>query len=114
MSMSFRASPDVIIRTESFDAAVQFYETVLGLPVASRSETLVGFEAGALRLYVEKGVAHGPVLDMHVADFEVAREALLSAGCSIVEENRAVPKCYLRDPYGLVFNIDQRRGDMAT
>jgi hypothetical protein len=32
---------------------------------------------------------------------------LLSAGCALVEEDPAVPRCYIRDPYGLVFNIEQ-------
>jgi hypothetical protein len=36
-----------------------------------------------------------------------ARQALLSAGCAIVEEDASVPRCYFRDPYGLVFNIEQ-------
>ncbi len=105
MAISFRASRDVIIRTEQFQQAVGFYESVLGLTVVHRSESLVGFDAGAFRLYVEPGPAHGPVLEFIVADLEGARNALLAAGSSIQEENESVPRCYLRDPYGLVFNI---------
>ena len=108
MSTAFRASRDVIIRTENFAAATRFYGEVLGLPVAYNGDNLIGFDAGSFRLYVEPGQVHGPVFDFHVADFAAAKQALLAAGCSVLEENAAVPRCYLRDPHGLVFNIEQR------
>ena len=109
MPDSFRASRDVIIRTEQFEDAVHFYESVLGLVVVHRAATLVGFDAGAFRLYVEPGPRHGPVFDFRVPDMKGAKRALLSAGCAIVEEDPSVPRCYIRDPHGLVFNIEQAR-----
>ena len=107
MPDSFRASRDVIIRTEKFEAAVRFYESVLGLAIVHRTDSLVGFDAGAFRLYVEPGPRHGAVFDFRVPEMKAARRALLSAGCAIVEEDASVPRCYFRDPYGLVFNIEQ-------
>jgi catechol 2,3-dioxygenase-like lactoylglutathione lyase family enzyme len=107
MSDSFRASRDVIIRTEQYEDAAHFYESVLGLAVVQRGATLVGFDAGTFRLYVEPGPRHGPVFDFRVPDLNGAKRALLSAGCAIVEEDASVPRCYIRDPYGLVFNIEQ-------
>src|ERR1700728_655606 len=83
------SSRDIIIRTESFDEAVRFYEQTLGFAVASRSEGLVGFETGSIRLYVEKGKAHGPVFDFLVADVPLARDSLLKAGCALIEEDPA-------------------------
>lgn len=108
-SFSARASRDVIIRTEKFHEAVQFYESILGLTIVQRSESLVGLDAGAFRLYVEKGPEHGPVFDFLVSDMQAAKRALLSAGCTVQEENLSVPRCYIRDPHGLVFNIEQSR-----
>ena len=81
MPDSFRASRDVIIRTEQFEEAVRFYETVLGLAVVHRTTTLVGFDAGAFRLYVEPGPRHGAVFDFRVPEMKRARSALLAAGC---------------------------------
>jgi catechol 2,3-dioxygenase-like lactoylglutathione lyase family enzyme len=107
MQNSFSATRDVIIRTEHFHDAVRFYESVLGLKAIHRSESLVGFDAGAFRLYVEPGAAHGAVFEFRVADFQAARAALLAAQCALQEEDPSVPRCYLRDPYGLVFNIEQ-------
>ena len=108
MSISFRSSPDVIIQTADLPRATRFYEEVLGLTVAHRSESLVGFDTGAFRLYVEQGAGHGPVFEFWVADVAAAKAALLAAGCSVVDEDPSVPRCYLRDPQGLVFKIGLR------
>ena len=104
---AFRASRDVIIRTEQFDAAARFYESVLGLKRFHDGESLAGFDTGPFRLYVEHGPKHGPVFDFLVPDMQAAKSALLAAGCTVIEEDPAVPRCYIRDPYGLTFNIEQ-------
>jgi hypothetical protein len=44
MSNTFKASRDIIIRTEKWSEALKFYGSVLGLPITERSETIVGFE----------------------------------------------------------------------
>jgi len=70
----------------------------------------MGFETGAFCLYVEKGREHAPVFEFLVADFGAAKRSLIDAGCVIQEENPDVPRCYIRDPYGLVFNLVQSPG----
>jgi predicted enzyme related to lactoylglutathione lyase len=104
---SFRSTRDVILRTEAIGEATRFYETVLGLPVTLRRDGMVGFETGAFQLFVEEGAPHAPVFDLRVPDVAAARARLVAAGCTVVEEDPTVPRCYLRDPYGLVFNLDQ-------
>ena len=103
-----KSSRDVIIRTEAWEQAVRFYEKILGFSVSSRSEGMVGFDSGSFRLYVEKGEAHGPVFDYLVDDVASTRDSLLRAGCTLVEEDLTVPKCYLRDPYGVTFNLGRK------
>ncbi|HUE10010.1 MAG TPA: VOC family protein [Steroidobacteraceae bacterium] len=108
MPLSARASRDVIIRTPDFQEAIRFYESVLGLKIVLSGESLVGFDAGEFRLYVEKGSKHGPVFDFLVTDLQAAKHALISAGCTVQEEDPAVPRCYIKDPHGLVFNVEQK------
>ena len=67
----------------------------------------MGFETGAFCLYVEKGKAHGPVFEFLVADVQAAKRRLVAAGCTVLEEDASVPRCYVRDPYGVAFNIGQ-------
>jgi predicted enzyme related to lactoylglutathione lyase len=107
MPITFNASRDIIVRTENWSEALNFYGTVLGFPITERSETIVGFETGSFCLYVERGKAHGPVFDFLVPDIQVAKRQLVAAGCSVIEENPKVPRCYIKDPYGMIFNVGQ-------
>jgi predicted enzyme related to lactoylglutathione lyase len=111
MSNTFKASRDIIVRTENWSEALNFYEKVLGFPITERAKTIVGFETGAFCLYVERGKEHGPVFDFLVPDIQAAKRRLVAAGCTVIEENPAVPRCYIKDPYGVVFNIEQSSGE---
>jgi catechol 2,3-dioxygenase-like lactoylglutathione lyase family enzyme len=107
MKDAFESSRDIIIQTDNWTKAIEFYEKSLGFSVTQRSADLVEFQTGAFRLYVEKGNHPGPVFDFLVPDMEAAKTQLLAAGCMIIDENPAIPRCYIRDPFGLVFNIEQ-------
>jgi catechol 2,3-dioxygenase-like lactoylglutathione lyase family enzyme len=103
---NFRSSREVIIRTNAWEEATHFYKSVLGLPITYRSNTMLGFETGAFCLYVERGAdKHGPVFEYLVPDVHTAKARLIAAGCIVEEENASLPRCYIRDPYGVVFNI---------
>jgi catechol 2,3-dioxygenase-like lactoylglutathione lyase family enzyme len=104
---TFQSTRHVIIQTDAWEEATTFYGSVLGLPVVHHSDTIMGFETGAFCLYVEKGNEHGPVFEFLVPDIEAAKGRLVDAGCTIQEENPSIPRCYIRDPYGVVFNIGQ-------
>lgn len=108
MADTFRSTREVILRTEAWDQAVSFYGAVLGLPVSYRSDQIIGFETGSFCLYVERGRHHPPVFELLVDDLASARERLLAAGCTVLEEDASVPRCYIRDPYDFVFNLRGR------
>ncbi|MDB5986761.1 MAG: hypothetical protein JWR16_1814 [Nevskia sp.] len=105
MKIKFSATADVVIRTEAWDEAKACYGSVLGLRVVHESEACTGFDTGAFRLYVEPGPRHDPIFEFLVADVQLAKHQLLAAGCAIIEEDPAIPRCYIRDPYGVVFNL---------
>jgi catechol 2,3-dioxygenase-like lactoylglutathione lyase family enzyme len=107
MKTKFRSSRDVIIQTNDLAKAIEFYEKTLGFSLSQRTPTLAGFETGSFCLYVEPGNRPGPVFDFLVPDMKAAKSRLLAAGCTIIEENPAIPRCYIQDPFGLVFNVEQ-------
>jgi predicted enzyme related to lactoylglutathione lyase len=111
MSNTFKTSRDIIVRTENWSEALKFYGSVLGLPITDRGETIVGFETGSFCLYVERGKDHGPVFDFLVPDIQAAKQHLVAAGCTVIEENPKIPRCYVRDPYGMIFNVGQSTGE---
>jgi catechol 2,3-dioxygenase-like lactoylglutathione lyase family enzyme len=100
-----KSSRDVLVQTENLDAAAIFYEKVLGLKIFQRTGQLIGFDAGNFRLFIDKGEPYGPVFEFYVPNLEQARKLLLENGCRIEIEDPSIPKCYIRDPFGLVFNI---------
>jgi len=102
------ASRDVILQVQSLEAATRFYGEAIGLEVITRREGLIGFEGGALRLYVERGPTQGPVFELLVPDLEAMKEKLVARGCEVIEENAEIPRCYVRDPFGMVWNLAER------
>jgi catechol 2,3-dioxygenase-like lactoylglutathione lyase family enzyme len=103
------SSRDVLIQSENLPEAAAFYEKVMGLKVTHRSDPLLGFETGSFCLYVDKGPVYGPVFEFYVPDLEAAKQTLIAAGCRIEQEDPSIPRCYMRDPFGLVFNLNQRK-----
>jgi len=106
--MPTAATRDVLIQAPDLAAARAFYEGVLGLALFMDEPNILGFEAGGLRLFVEKRPAFGPVLEFLVDDLAAAKTRLLAAGCRLVEEDAAIPRLYLNDPFGLTFNVGER------
>lgn len=111
MKTEIKSSRDVIIQVDDWPRAVEFYEKTMGFPVTHQSPKVLGFETGSFCLYVEKGSQPGPVFDFLVPDMRETKDRLVAAGCTIIDENPAVPRCYLKDPFGLVFNIEQAEDD---
>jgi len=109
MNIEAKSSRDVLIQCNDMNGAVSFYEKVLGLRVTSRSDTMVGLETGSFCLYVEKGPSYGPVFEFYVSDLATAKEKLVAAGCRVENEDPSVPRCYVRDPFGLIFNLAERK-----
>ncbi len=103
------ASRDVLLQSPAIETAAAFYETVLGLKIFLRDDNLIGLEAGAFRLFLDRGSAYGPVFEFFVTDIAEAKQRLIDANCVIETDDPSVPRCYVRDPYGLVFNIAERR-----
>lgn len=103
-----KSSLDVLIQTEQMDAAANFYEKVLGLKVIERGKQLVGFETGSFRLYIDKGEPYGPVFEFFVPNLKKAKTLLVDNGCRVEIEDPLIPRCYIRDPFGLIFNIAEK------
>jgi hypothetical protein len=40
-----------------------------------------------------------------VDNVEKARERLVRNGCEIVKDEPHWPRCYIKDPYGLIYNL---------
>ena len=99
-----------MLRIANLQDAKQYYNGVLGFPIVTDTERVVGFDTGSIVLYFERGEANGSVFEFEVDNLDEAKNSLLENGCVLVEDNPSLPRCYLRDRFGLLFNITQTYG----
>ena len=110
----------VVVPTQDFDRAVEFYGNVLGLPCSARYGQMPGaeFETGSLTLAVmatEKfGMGFSPnrnPIALHVEDYEAARTELESRGVTFTSDTIDSGVCHMapfEDPDGNVLMIHHR------
>ena len=104
--MKFRMSSNMAVRTEHFAEAVSFYSGVLGFANRSSDPDLGDHDAHPLNLFViEDQEISGPVMELFVPDLEAAREELVAHGCEIIRWRGKGQDCYVRDPFGVIFNL---------
>jgi predicted enzyme related to lactoylglutathione lyase len=96
---------DILIQAEDPRAAAAFYVEQLGFSVTGESVEMMSLEGAKISLFIERGPALGPVLEVAVKDVDEAKARLVRSGCEIVKDEPEFPRCYVRDPYGLVFNV---------
>lgn len=106
----FRANNEVAVHVPDLDRAAHFYGDVLGFRLLGRNERQLEFDAGALRLYVnlDNRPLNSYVPSLDVADREAAREYLSAMGCKPVHNPSHPGSYYMRDPFGLVFDLVER------
>ena len=110
----------VVVAARDFDASVEFYGTVLGLPCTSRYGQMPGaeFETGTVTLAVMATEAFGmgfspnrnPIA-LHVEDYDAARAELESRGVTFTSDTIDSGVCLMAsfdDPAGNVLMIHHR------
>ncbi len=108
--MRYRMSSNVAVRTDQFAEAVSFYAEVLGFENRSSDPALGDHDADPLNLFViEDHEVSGPVMELFVDDLDVAKENLLANGCEVIRWRGKGQDCYIRDPFGVVFNVWEMR-----
>ena len=103
--MSYRLSKNINLETPNLEEAVQFYHEVLGLRIAEMGKDWARFDTGAVNLFITEGKSLGPITEFKVADLDKARNELMEKGCIVVTWEGKGNPCYMRDPFGFVFNL---------
>lgn len=106
--MPYKFSRCICLQTPDYEKALEFYHKTMGLELCGQIEGSAELKAGQNRLFIDKGESTlGPILEFLVPDVEVAKEELLGAGCEVVIWEGKGGCCYMRDPFGFVFNLYQ-------
>ncbi len=95
---------DILIQVPDAQKAATFYVKNFGFAVTSETP-VIEMKGKNITLYIDQGPALGPVLEVFVPSVEAAKNQLVADGCTVVREEPAVPRCYVQDPFGLIYNL---------
>ena len=105
--MANKFGTDILIQAPSPKSAATFYVTQLGFEITDETPDLVSLHGKHINLFIERGPSLGPVLEVTVDNVEEAKLRLAKQGCRVVKDEPEFPRCYIQDPYGLVYNLTQ-------
>jgi predicted enzyme related to lactoylglutathione lyase len=96
---------DILIQAPDPMAAATFYVDQLGFEITGEEPHMVSLRGSHINLFIERGAALGPVLEVTVDSVEAAKRRLTKRGCQIVKDEPDFPRTYVKDPYGLIYNL---------
>jgi Glyoxalase-like domain len=96
---------DILIQAQDPKHAASFYVEQLGFEITGETPRMVSLHGEHINLFIERGPALGPVLEVTVASVEEAKLRLVESGCEIVKDEPDFPRCYVKDPFGLIYNL---------
>jgi hypothetical protein len=96
---------DILIQAPEPAIAATFYVDQLGFVITGQAPDMISLHGKHINLFIERGPALGPVLEVTVNDVGEARQRLVSKGCEVVKDEPQFPRCYVKDPFGLIYNL---------
>ena len=96
---------DILIQAPDPAQAAAFYVDQLGFTITGADPNMISLHGKHINLFIEKGPPLGPVLEVTVANVTEVRRRLVDLGCEVVKDEPEFPRCYVRDPYGLIYNL---------
>jgi predicted enzyme related to lactoylglutathione lyase len=96
---------DILMQAEDPKSAASFYVEQLGFEITDEAPDLIGLHGEHINLFIERGPTLGPVFEVTAANVEQAKQRLVKNGCAIVKDEPDFPRCYVKDPQGLIYNL---------
>ena len=105
MKAPFRKSNHAAVLTPDLKAARDFYENVMELELVNSTDEQLVFKTGDSFFYVVRDLDRtGTVLEFCVDNLDASMDRLLSKGCKGIKWEEKGIDCYLKDPFGVIFN----------
>ncbi len=98
---------DILIQAQDPKKAASFYVEQLKFEITGEEPQMISLHGQYINLFIERGPELGPVLEVTVADVEEAKLRLVKNGCAIVKDEPDFPRCYVKDPFGLIYNLSR-------
>jgi beta-lactam-binding protein with PASTA domain len=103
MANSFGA--DILIQSKAPMKAANFYVKELGFEITDKKSNMISLHGNNINLFIERGPALGPVLEVTVKSVPEAKARLKKKGCRVVKDEPDFPRVYIKDPHGLIYNL---------
>jgi predicted enzyme related to lactoylglutathione lyase len=105
--MSNTFGTDILIQARDPKKAARFYVKELGFKVTEKTSKMISLHGKHINLFIERGPALGPVLEVTVKSVAKTKANLQEKGCKIVKDEPEFPRVYIQDPYGLIYNLTE-------
>jgi hypothetical protein len=99
---------DILIQAQDPKKAALFYVEQLRFEITDEMPNLISLHGERINLFIERGPTMGPVLEVTVDSVDEAKLRLVKRGCEIVKDEPDFPRCYVKDPFGLIYNLRLR------
>jgi Glyoxalase-like domain len=96
---------DILIQAQDPRNAASFYVDHLGFNITGETPHMISLHGEHVNLFIEQGPALGPVLEVTVDSVEGTKVRLVENGCEIIKDEPDFPRCYVKDPFGLIYNL---------
>jgi hypothetical protein len=103
--MANRFGTDILIQAPDPRKASLFYVKHLGFEITDHNPKMIGLHGKHINLFIEPGPPLGPVLEVTVENVADAKQQLVKNGCEVVKDEPDFPRCYIKDPFGLIYNL---------
>jgi catechol 2,3-dioxygenase-like lactoylglutathione lyase family enzyme len=98
---------DILIQAENPLKAADFYVKGLGFEITDKKPNMISLHGENINLFIERGPALGPVLEVTVKSIKQAKASLQKKGCRVIKDEPDFPRCYIKDPNGLIYNLTE-------
>lgn len=98
-------STDILIQSPDPKKAAIFYVNQLGFEITGEGHELISLHGKHINLFIEHGPTLGPVLEVTVPNVPEVAQRLIENGCEIIKDEPEFPRIYIKDPYGLIYNL---------
>lgn len=109
--MKYTVSNNVGFQVKDVEKAKLFYENVLGFKQPKDSFVKeIEFRTDSNNIFLIPGDENlGPVMEVVVDDLEAAKQHLIQNGCKVIRWQGKGQDCYIKDPFGMIFNVWERK-----
>ncbi len=103
--MANRFGPDILIQAPDPKEAALVYVNHLGFEITDNNPKMIGLHGKHINLFIELGPSLGPVLEVTVDNVADAKQRLVEEGCEVVKDEPDFPRCCVKDPFGIIYNL---------